>query len=224
MPAPAAPPDTPVPLRALARHDLPRRALAALHRQAGDGTLVHGPAGHALAPAELVASARRCCRAGATGERRTDSERELTTPLLARLGLAAVHSTAVPHGADRSFDLSVLWVRLGMTERLLDAVTAYLGERSFGDMKLSKHPVLKDALAAAVVDLLQVAARLSDADATALDDTALRLLHHGLGATGRALLDLLGAYGLTEDGPGADAYVCAVLADLYAPGEPAVTS
>ncbi|WDO09730.1 hypothetical protein ME763_31015 [Streptomyces murinus] len=224
MSAPAVPPDTPAPLRALARHDLPHRALTALHRQAGEGTLVHGPAGHALAPAELVASARRSCRAGLTGERLALAERELTTPLLARLGLAAVHSTAVPRGADRFLDISVLWVRLGMTERLLDAVTAYLGERSFGDMKLSKHPVLKDTLAGAAVSLLQVAARLCDADATDLDDTALRLLHHDLGATGRALLDLLGAYGLTEDGPGAGAYVCEVLADLYAPGEPEATS
>ncbi|MEW2624648.1 hypothetical protein [Streptomyces sp. NPDC048106] len=226
MPAPLDPPDTPSPLRALARHDPPRRALAALHRQAGDGTLVHGPAGHALAPAALVASATRSCRAGAVGDRVGAGERELTTPLLARLGLAAVHSTAVrsaavaPPGTGRSWETSLLWVRLGMTERLLDAVTVHLGERSFGDARLSRHPVLKDALADAVVALLQVEARLHDAGTTGLDDTALRLLHDELGGTGRSLLDLLGAYGLTEDGPGADAYVCALLADLYAPAEP----
>ncbi|MER6328298.1 hypothetical protein ABT298_03030 [Streptomyces sp. NPDC001034] len=218
MPVPPAPPDTPSPLRTLARHDPPHRALAALHRRAGNDTLVHGPAGHALAPARLVATATRSGRAGTIVDRVTAGERDMTTPLLARMGLAAVHS-AVPEGSDRSWDAAVLWVRLGMTERLLDAVSAYLGERSFGDTRLNKHPVLKDTLAEAVVGLLRVESRLSDAGepGSGLDDAALRVLHHDLGVTGRSLLDLLGAYGLTEDGPGAGAYVCELLADLYAP-------
>ncbi|GAA3079845.1 hypothetical protein GCM10020000_77060 [Streptomyces olivoverticillatus] len=156
-----------------------------------------GPAGHVLAPTELVAPT-------------PDRERTYLPTLLAGMGLAIVR-TSSGQGADDA----VLWLRLGLAERLMDAVLDHLGTRSFGETPLLRQPVLKDALAEVAVGLLRTESSLLDAPG--FDDTALSVLHQQLDTAEHALLKLLGGTGLTTRGPGADAYVSGVLADLYAP-------
>lgn len=190
-------PDFKQALRDTARSDGPLGALRAFHRQAGPRTLVCGPAGHVLAPTELVAPT-------------PDRERTYLPTLLAGMGLAIVR-TSSGQGADDA----VLWLRLGLAERLMDAVLDHLGTRSFGETPLLRQPVLKDALAEVAVGLLRTESSLLDAPG--FDDTALSVLHQQLDTAEHALLKLLGGTGLTTRGPGADAYVSGVLADLYAP-------
>ncbi|WP_331742602.1 hypothetical protein OG239_41945 (plasmid) [Streptomyces sp. NBC_00868] len=222
-------PPTPMPddagpgLRDTARYEGADAALNALHRWAGAHTLVQGPAGHALAPAALVAGATRAGRPGALAPRRPDRERELTTPLLAAFGLVAVHAgeapaNKAPSAEYTSWDTAVVWLRLGLTQRLLDAVLAHLATRTFGDTPLLRQPVLKTALSAAAVSLLEAESALTAGREP--DSTGARQLHDTLTATDRSLLKLLGAWGLTTDGPGSTAYISELLADVYAPAAP----
>ncbi|KUN00458.1 hypothetical protein AQI95_34755 [Streptomyces yokosukanensis] len=218
LPLPAEPHPR-LPLRDTARCEGPRSALLAFHRQAGPHTLVCGPAGHVLAPQELVADATQVTMAGRTSARVPARERDLTSALLARLGLAAFHFPHPQH-ADRCADDAVLWLRLGLTQHLMGAVLAHLGERTVGDTALLRQPTTKSALAEVAVALLEAESGLRDAAADGPDDTTLRLLHRQLTTSDEALLKLLGANGLTAAGPGATAYVSQVLADLYAPPLP----
>ncbi|MEU3771926.1 hypothetical protein AB0F11_01680 [Streptomyces sp. NPDC032472] len=214
-------------LRDTAREDGAVAALTALHRSAGPDALVHGPAGHVVAPAVLVAGATRTGRPGALAPRRGEGERDLTTPLLAALGLAAlrvppgsrVHSADRDTGwdADRDtdWDTAVVWLRLGLTRRLVDSVLAHLAARTFGDTPLLRQPVVKTELAAVGVSLLEAESALTAGPAP--DASAVRQLHEVLTAADRSLVRLLGAWGLACDGPGATAFVSHVLADAYAP-------
>ncbi len=208
-------------LRDTARQDGARAALTALHRSAGAHALVHGPAGHAVAPAALIADATRAGRPDALAPRHPDRERELTTPLLAALGLAAVRVPGVPGATSMQYtawDTAVVWLRLGLTQRLLDGVLSHLGTRTFGDTPLLRQPVVKTELAAVAVSLLEAESALTAAHEP--DGPAARQLHDLLTATDRSLLKLLGAWGLATDGPGGTAYVSHVLADAYAPPAP----
>ncbi|MFE2877614.1 hypothetical protein ACFXG6_17385 [Streptomyces roseus] len=198
-----------------ARHEGAEAALTALHRWAGPHALVHGPAGHALAPAALLAAATHAGPPGALAPRRPGAEHELTSPLLAALGLAAVRVDTAPRPPSAAWDTAVLRVRLGLSRWLLDATLDHLDGRAFGDTPLLRQPVVKAALAAAGVSLLEAESALT-AD-RAPDRTGIRQLHGALTATDGSLLKLLGAWGLTTDGPGVTAYVSQVLADAYAP-------
>ncbi|MFD7080700.1 hypothetical protein [Streptomyces sp. NPDC059918] len=198
-----------------ARHEGAEAALTALHRSAGPHALVHGPAGHALAPAALLAGATHTGPPGALAPRRPGAERELTSPLLAALGLAAVRVDTAPRPAGAAWDAAVVRVRLGLTRRLLDATLDHLDGRAFGDTPLLRRQVVKTALAAVGVSLLEVESALTACRTP--DRTGVRQLHDTLTAADGRLLQLLGAWGLTTDGPGGTAYVSQVLADAYAP-------
>lgn len=217
-------PDGAEPHEARALHETARSegagaALAALHRSAGPHTLVHGPAGHAVAPAALVAVATRTGCPGALAPRRPAAERELTSPLLAALGLAALHidteSAPAPAPTCTDWDTDVVRIRLGLTRRLLDATFDHLDGRAFGDTPLLRQPVVKTALAAAGISLLEVESTLTGGRTP--DQAGIRQLHDTLTATDRSLVKLLGAWGLMTDGPGRTAYESQILADAYAP-------
>ncbi|MGW2176088.1 hypothetical protein ACWC1C_36720 [Streptomyces sp. NPDC001705] len=83
-----------LPLRDTARRDGPRSALTAFHQAAGPRTLVCGPAGHVLAPRELVADATRVVLSGRTAARVPARERHLAHALPARLDLVALRCPA----------------------------------------------------------------------------------------------------------------------------------
>ncbi|MFC7986859.1 hypothetical protein [Streptomyces sp. NPDC057336] len=203
-----------LPLRDTARRDGPRSALTAFHRQAGPHTLVCGPAGHVLAPRELVADATRVGPAGRVSARVPARERRLAHALPARLGLAALQCPVPdPAATDRPADDAVLWLRLGLTQHLMGAVLARLGERTWGDTPLLRLPAAKSALAGVAIALLETESGLRGAP----DDTTLLLLHQQVTTMDDALLKLLGAHGLTVSGPGATAHVSRLLADLYSP-------
>ncbi|MFI1734560.1 hypothetical protein ACH40E_36195 [Streptomyces acidicola] len=205
-----------LPLRDTARRDGPRAALAAFHELAGPRTLVCGPAGHVLAPRELVADATRVSLAGQVGTRVPAHERSLPHALPARLELAALRCP-VPDRAGRPADDAVLWLRLGLAQHLMEAVLAHLGDRAFGDTPLVRLPAAKSALAGVAITHLETESGLRGAPADGLDDTTLLLLHQQLTTADDALLHLLGANGLTVSGPGVTAHVSRLLADLYAP-------
>ncbi|CAL9638745.1 hypothetical protein [Streptomyces sp. enrichment culture] len=205
-----------LPLRDTARLDGPRSALLAFHRQAGPDTLVCGPAGHVLAPRELVAGATRTSLAGQVSARVPARERRLAHALPARLELAALRCAGPDHGG-RSADDAVLWLRLGLTQHLMGAVRAHLGKRSSGGTSLARLPATKSALAGVAIGLLETESGLRDAPDDGPDDTTLLLLHRQVTAMDDTLLKLLGAHGLTSAGPGATAHVSRLLADLYAP-------
>ncbi|MFH9819070.1 hypothetical protein [Streptomyces sp. NPDC017230] len=205
-----------LPLRDTARRDGPRSALTALHREAGSHTLVCGPAGHVLAPQELVADATRVSLGGQVSARAPARERRLVHALPARLELVALRCSR-PRHAGRSADDAVLWLRLGLTQHLMGAVLAHLGERAFGDTPLVRLPATKSVLAEVAIALLETESGLRDAPADGPDDTTLLLLHQQVTTMEDTLLRLLGANGLTSSGPGATAHVSRLLADLYAP-------
>lgn len=226
------PPSSPRPepwsaVRHTARHEGPVPALLALHRQAGERTLVHGPGGHALAPTELVRTANRACRQGSSAVREPARETVLTTPPLTELGLVALGcrteeppdtatgtatGTATDSGA---WNVSLAGLRLGLSERLRDAVLSHLGTRTFGDAPVLQQQLLKGELADATIGHLEVASTLTTSLEHGLDDVELAGLHHRLTSLDGALLPLLGALGFRLPGPGTDTHVSELLADLY---------
>ncbi|MEV4490108.1 hypothetical protein AB0K04_08325 [Micromonospora coxensis] len=151
-----------------------------------------------------------------------DAPAAVTDPLLAAEGLAVVRRPAGTHPPDpaeaadaREVTLATAWLRLGLSERLLDDCLGYLHGRTTGDEPLIGQQLVRGELAEIRMDHLEVAAVLDDAppgDAQLLD------VHRRITGADRSLLRLLGASGFVADGPGRVAYVSELLADAYAGG------
>ncbi|SCG76324.1 Acyl-CoA dehydrogenase, C-terminal domain [Micromonospora coxensis] len=144
-------------------------------------------------------------------------------PLLAAEGLAVVRRAAGPHppgaaevAAAREVTLATAWLRLGLSERLLDDCLGYLHGRTTGGEPLIGQQLVRGELAEIRMDHLEVAAVLDDAPPS---DAQLLDAHRRITGADRSLLRLLGASGFVADGPGRIAYVSELLADAYAGGD-----
>lgn len=114
-----------------------------------------------------------------------------------------------PAGADPG--LGLVWLRLGLSQGLLDECLRYLGKRRSGEETLLRKQMVQDSLAKAVTGQLEV-----EADLVAAGDVpqAARVayLHTRLSDVDRRLLRLLGASSYLAGGPGEVADVSELLA------------
>src|SRR5205807_900509 len=106
--------------------------------------------------------------------------------------------------------LGLVWLRLGLSEGLLDACVRYLDSRACGDSTVLRQQMVKGAVADVLIEHLEVHATLSG-----VDTPDLAHLHQQITLTDRALLLLLGASGYLTDGAGETAYRSEVLAEAY---------
>ncbi len=107
-------------------------------------------------------------------------------------------------------------LRLGLSEALLDATVAHLGERRVGDTALLLQQMIKGALADVVTEQLEIRTVLTGVPpsiGTLLD------LHRQITRTDRMLLRLLGARGFVADGPGSVVNASELLADAWIGGD-----
>ncbi|MFB9925501.1 DUF2786 domain-containing protein [Amycolatopsis halotolerans] len=110
----------------------------------------------------------------------------------------------------------LLWVRLGLSQWLLDECLQYLGERRSGEESLLRKQMIQDCLATALNGQLAVEADLL-ADGSAAP-ARVRYLHQCLSDVDRKLLGLLGAKGFLAGEPGEVADVSELLASLHEMG------
>jgi hypothetical protein len=190
--------------RRTARHDGLVPALALLCETVCDGAPPPGPGGHVVAPAGV---------AGA------DTGDFMTTNTVEDGIIVALRSRAEPPSVSETpraaWALGVTCLRLGLSERLLDAVLAHLGDRTVGDAKLLHQQMVKGGVAEAVIEQLEIATMLAGATPGDLDDGVLAGLNAQITETDRMLLRLLGAVSFLADGPGQVARVSELLADVY---------
>jgi alkylation response protein AidB-like acyl-CoA dehydrogenase len=205
--------------RRTAREEGLAPALAVLCAHALPEFLPCGSLGHAVVPTELAVAADRVWLAGTVFTRSAGTE---TT-----LGRGAVVVLRHVPGGDGSqadsgeqWRTGLVWLRLGLSERLLDDCLAYLGNRQCGDSSLLRQQLVMGSLADAVIVHQEIRAVLSDLDAVGLVSDTTTHLHRQLTANDRALLRLLGASGFLKGGPGEAAYLSELLADVHAePGD-----
>ncbi|WP_042386378.1 hypothetical protein [Streptacidiphilus melanogenes] len=127
--------------------------------------------------------------------------------------------------ASAHWRLGLAWVRLGASEGLRDLVLVRLGERHTEGAPLLMKQLVKGALADVLTEHLEAECVLGEAGTErhgtgrheAAWDEAGRLgrVHDRITRADRALLRLLGAQGFTLPGPGWEAHLSELLADVY---------
>lgn len=194
-------------------------AVTELTAAVAGGAIVYGPAGHAIVPAAVARDATTVWIDGVVAERDTGRE-----TLVRQIGLGPDTLIALRHTPSSASSLShapaewlagLAWMRLGLSESLLDACTAYLGARSSGDTPLLLQQMVRGAVADALTEQLEVRAVLDGLAADDLPISALTDLNRQITGADRLLLRLLGAGGFLADGPGQTAHVSALIADAY---------
>ncbi|QWF78781.1 DUF2786 domain-containing protein [Amycolatopsis sp. CA-230715] len=195
-------------------------ALYELQRFLLPGLLPFSRDGFAVLPAGLAADTSQVWLDGTVLDR--GRERLLPGELDAPGGPLVQYRHPAPHGDAPHGDVVRLnWarglagVRLGLSEALLERCVDYLAGRHAQDGSLLLHPVLKDALADALIDQLEAAAVLHG-DGPAPRPRLLRHVHERLSGADRGLLRTLGASGFTAAGAGRLARASELLADAYA--------
>ncbi|MEU6477899.1 hypothetical protein ABZ858_13570 [Streptomyces sp. NPDC047017] len=177
----------------VARTSGAKRAFEELYRARPEGTLLRGPAGHAVVPSQRLPGA----------------DDALPEPLRG-CGLAIVRDPAAPDPAEPADAL--VWLRLGLSRALLDACLTYLEQRTVHDAPLLHQQLVRGALADAVIEQTEVESVLM---APVHGPAALGDLHRQITAVDRGLLRLLGAFGFTAEGPGRTALLSELIADVY---------
>jgi len=197
-------------------------ALSVLQSAVLPGMLPCGPGGHAVVPVDVAASARQVWRAGVVSDRSSADEAILLTAALPDGGVVALRLRADPTGTfdgcaedGMTWALGLLWLRLGSSEGLLDACTAYLGERHTGESSLLHQQMVQGAIAEVLIDHLEIRAVLADAHPGHLSPATLADLHDRITWADRALLRLLGASGFVAGGPGQVAQISEILAEVH---------
>jgi hypothetical protein len=210
-----------------ARHEglVAALALAATH---DPDTVFYGPAGHAV----LLAAGEADRTSIAFGARRYPREQApeevvgvLTVDDRALLMLRCRYGSAASGTVDRDWSAALVWIRLGVSERLLDRAVSYLGQREAADGgTLLTQQLVRAALADAVLEHLEARTMLEHLAQTQAGqpaaDGALGELHGRVTRADRGLLRLLGASGYRTDGPGQEVYASELLADVYATAAP----
>lgn len=202
-----------VTVRRTAREKGLAQALLVLCGEALPGVLPCGPGGHAVVPAVVAATADRVRQDGREYARAAGEEEVLRRggPLVALRHRPGGHADTVDHGG---WALGLVWLRLGLSEGLLDACVRYLDGRACGDSTVLRQQMVKGAVADVLIEQLEVHAVLTGADAPDLAH-----LHQQITVADRALLRLLGASGYLADGAGDTAYRSEILAEAYTPAE-----
>ncbi|WP_432049581.1 acyl-CoA dehydrogenase family protein [Verrucosispora sp. NA02020] len=113
--------------------------------------------------------------------------------------------------------LGLTWMRLGVSQWLLDQAREYLTGRTTGGVPLIQQQLVQGSLAEIVTEQQGVAAVL-DALEHDPDPSLAAYLHRQLTDADRASLRLLGAGGFLTDGPGGIAHLSELLADAYLDG------
>jgi hypothetical protein len=200
------------------RHDATDRALARWHAVAGQDTAIYGPTGHAIVPATLAGTARRCWVGGNVLVRRADLETELTPAVLHGTGVTALRYDG-ELGADRDGQLpwlcALAWLRLGLSRRLLGADVAYLGRRTVGGTPLLHQQMVRGSLADVLIAHMEIEAVLCG---PAVDAATIADMHAQITTADRRLSRLFGASGFTTgggEGLGWLPYLSELLADAY---------
>lgn len=114
--------------------------------------------------------------------------------------------------------LGLTWLRLGVSQWLLDQARDYLAGRTSGGVPLIQQQLVRGTLAEAVTEQLSVAAALDGLAPAELDAALAEHLHRQITDTDRMSLRLLGAGGFLTDGPGGVADLSELLADAYLDG------
>lgn len=197
-------------VRRTARENGLAQALTVLSGEALPGVLPCGPGGHAVVPAAVAATAGRIWQDGREYDRAAGEEEVLRRggPLVALRHRPGGPAGIVDHGG---WTLGLVWLRLGLSEGLLDACVRYLDSRACGDSTVLRQQMVKGAVADVLIEQFEVHAVLTGVDAPDLAHT-----HRQITVADRALLRLLGASGYLADGAGETAYLSEVLAEAYA--------
>ncbi len=191
-------------------------ALTMLCDEVLPGLLPCGPAGHAVVPVEVAASADRVWLDGSVSDRAGGTEKTLSTVALTEGALTMLHHrpAARTETADdgTAWALGLAWLRLGLSEGLRDACVRYLAGRSAGDSPLLQQQLVKGAIADVLIEQLEVRAVLTGTESTT---TRLAHLQEQITLADRTLLRLLGASGFLAGGPGEVAHLSELLAEAY---------
>lgn len=143
-------------------------ALTELRAAVCAGALPCGPGGHALVP---TAVADGCDVAWANGRvvpRAADREDVLTEITVSGGALVALRNRGealpdAPEAPVRAWTLGLAWVRLGLSDRLMDACMVYLGGRTVGGGTLLNQQMVKGALAEVAIEHLEIETMLGGA-------------------------------------------------------------
>ncbi|MGW3228020.1 hypothetical protein [Kitasatospora sp. NPDC001095] len=180
--------------RARARREGIVEAVRGLNTALSPDAPPRGPGGHALVPADAVP-----LPGGRDGP---------------GLVAAAAEPTAAGARASVEWQAGLVWARLGASEGLRDAVVARLGKRTTDGTPLLMKQLVQGALADVLMEQLEAECVLSESDVPP-DAAAMGRLHDLITLADRALLRLLGAHGFTVPGPGCDAHLSELLADVH---------
>ncbi|HET6860351.1 MAG TPA: hypothetical protein VFH94_25055 [Streptomyces sp.] len=197
-------------------------ALAELCDSVLPGVLPCGPHGHGVVTPETLLKAERAWYSGRLSTLAPGGPEILATESLPG-GEVVMVRHEVPASAefgpgDRGVGWArgLVWLRLGLSEWLREAVVAHLGGRASGDVPLLQMQLVKSAVADALIDHLEIRAVLEDSGPGELPPAGLEDLQRRLTAVDRAQVKLLGASGYLSTGPGQVAYVSELLAEAYA--------
>lgn len=184
-------------------------ALSALCAETLPGLLPCGPAGHAIVPADVAAAADRVWLSGGVTPRSSGLEKTLSTVGDGALVVLCHQPMTRPVVHESAWEAGLGWLRLGLSERLLDTCVRYLGDRVTGESTLLRQQLVQGAVADVLVEHLEVRAVLASGagDPTHLQDQLTR--------ADRALLRLLGASGFLAGGPGTTAHLSELLAEAH---------
>ncbi len=180
--------------RSTAREQGVAPALLVLRSALAPGELPCGPDGHAVVPAQLVAD-------------RGEASRAAELPGGCVLVLRGNGTAVSPEWA-----ISLVWLRFGLSEALLDACLAYLGSRRSGESTLLQQQMVQGTLAEALTEHLEIGAELAGSP-------HVEHLHQKITQVDRSLLRLLGASSFLLGGPGEVADISELLACAYAGSE-----
>ncbi|OXM65514.1 hypothetical protein CF165_22870 [Amycolatopsis vastitatis] len=193
-------------------------ALAMLCAHALPELLPCGPLGHALVPTELAVSANRVWVDGAVFARSAGSE----TTLARGTVVALRHVPERDHGSQPGdggelWRSGLVWLRLGLSEGLLDHCVGYLGGRRCGDTTLLRQQMVMGSVADVLIEHQEAGAVLAEFEGAGLPlpEATATHLQRQLTSAGRTLLRLLGASGFVAGGPGETAYLSELLAEAH---------
>jgi hypothetical protein len=206
--------------RAVARADGLIPAVTWLTDAVAGGALVCGPSGHAVVPAGVARTAQRVWLGNVPADRAAGQETTLRTLRLDGEDLIALRHRPAAAGPEPpcpwpDWIFGLAWVRLGVSEALLDRCLTYLRNRKTGETPLLLQQMVRGSVAEAVGGHLEIRAVLDGSAAAGRPAVALADLHRQITVTDRGLSRLLGAAGFLADGPGQSAYLSALLSDAY---------